>query len=553
MKESVVKALGFLKISKKELEDLIEIPRNQEMGDYAFPCFTLAKKYKKNPIEICKDIAGKIKSKHFEKVVSAGPYVNFFVSKDLLARSVLGRISKEKDKYGSSKAGKNKVIVVESSSPNIAKPFGIGHLRSTIIGNAIGNIAEFQGYNVKRINYLGDWGTQFGKLIAGYKKKGKIAELKKDPIKYMLKLYIEGNKEEYADSAREWFKKLESGDSEAKKLWKLFRDLSLKDFSKTYNKLGIKFDVLSGESFYNNKMSAVVKTLERRKLLKKDQGAEIVDLKEHGLGVSLIKKSDGATLYVTRDLAAAIERKKKYGFSKMIYEVGREQGLHFRQLFKILELMGYKWAKDCVHVDHGLYLGSDGKRFRTRAGGNIWMEDVLESTIEIAKNEIKKRQKVSAKELEARAKKIAISAIFYGDLKNHRTNDVVFNLKHFLSFDGDTGPYLLYSYARSQSILKKAKYKPGKLKIKDVSSDEKKLVSMLGKFPDVVKKAYDNLTPNVIANYSYGLSKAFSEFYHEVKVLGSDREDFRLRLVGAFSQTLKNSLNLLGIDVVDRM
>ena len=556
MKNDVVRALQFLKIGKKELKSLVEVPKDPKMGDYALPCFTLAKKLKKNPADIAKDISSKVKlGSVFENVESVGPYVNFFISRGKLAEETIKAINKGSDEYGSSKVGRGKKIVVEMSSPNIAKPFGIGQLRSTIIGNSISNICEFQGYKTIKINYLGDWGTQFGKIIVGYKKIGKANELKKDPIKHMLKLYTEGNKEKYEDEAREWFKKLESNNLEVKKLWNNFRELSLKYFREIYKKLGIKFDVFSGESQHSNKMmELVVNKLKNKKLIKKDQGAEIVDLEKYGLGISLIKKSDGATLYITRDLAAAIHRKNKYKFDKMIYEVGSEQNLHFRQLFKILELMGYKWAKDCVHVNHGLYLGKDGKRFRTRKGKTVFMEDILDETIELAKKEIKKRHNLSGKEIDERARKIAIAAIFYGDLKNYRGNDVVFDIERFLSFEGDTGPYLLYSYARAKSILKKAKYnKQKKFVIGNMSESEKRLVSLISDFPEVVKHSYENLTPSNIANYSYELAKVFNEFYHDSKVIGSDSEQFKLKLVDAFSQTIKNSLVLLGIEVIEEM
>jgi len=556
MKEEVIKSVGFLKLNKKELEELIEIPRNLKMGDYALPCFSLAKKLRKNPVEIAKDVADKVKlNGNFEKVEAVGPYVNFFVSGHVIAKKVIGRVSKEKNKYGSNNFGKGKKVVVEMSSPNIAKPFGIGHLRSTIIGNSLSIICESQGFKTIKINYLGDWGTQFGKIIVGYKKIGKAEGLKKDPVKYMLKLYTEGNKEKYEDEAREWFRKLEGNNAEARKLWKTFRELSLKHFGEIYEKLGIKFDVVSGESHYSNKiMGDIVSKLKNKKLIKKDQGAEIVNLEKYGFGVSLIRKSDGATLYATRDLAAAIDRYKKYRFSKMIYEVGSEQNLYFKQLFKILELMGNRWAKDCVHVNHGLYLGEDGKRFRTRKGKIVFMEDVLSETIELAKKEIKKRHKVNKKDLEGRAKKIAIAAIFYGDMKNYRGNDVVFDVKRFLSFDGDTGPYLLYSYARAKSILRKSRYnEKKKFVIGEINENEKRLISLIGNFPEIVEKAYNDLAPNLIANYAYELSRAFSDFYHNVKVIGSEEEQFRLRLVWAFSQTMKNALELLGIEVIEEM
>ncbi|MDD5700360.1 MAG: arginine--tRNA ligase, partial [Candidatus Nanoarchaeia archaeon] len=409
-------------------------------------------------------------------------------------------------------------------------------------------------YKTVKINYLGDWGTQFGKLIAGYKKIGNEKKLKSNPIKHMLELYVEGNKEEYDEESRQWFKKLEDGNKEAVSLWKKFKDYSLKDFDKIYKTLGIKFDVISGESFYNNKMGATVSELKKKKLLKESEGAQIVDLEKYNLGVCLIKKSDGATLYATRDLTAAIDRHKKFKFDKMIYEVGQEQKLHFQQVFKILGLMGYNWAKSCIHVYHGLYLDKDGKKFATREGKTVFMEDILSETIELARLEILKREKLKEKELEERAEAIAIAAIFYGDLKSYRANDIVFDINKFLSFEGDTGPYLLYSYARAKSILRKAKYKQKpKIKAGSLNNSEKNLVLKLSAFPEAVAHANQNLSPNLIANYSFELAQMFNEFYHANQVIGSENEAFRLALVDSFSQVLKNALSLLGISVIEKM
>ena len=439
------------------------------------------------------------------------------------------------------------------SSPNIAKPFGIGHLRSTIIGNSLSEIAKFQGYDVTKINYLGDWGTQFGKMIVGWKKKGNEIKLKKEPIKHLLELYVEGNKTEYEDDARKWFKKLEDGDKEALQLWNKFKEYSLKEFDIIYNFMGIKFDVLSGESKYNDKMEDTIKLLAEKGLLEESEGAQIVNLEEYKLGVCLIKKSDGATLYATRDITAAIERQNDYKFSKMIYEVGNEQRLHFQQLFKVLELLGFQWAKDCVHVNHGLYLDEDGKKFATRKGKTIFMEDILSETVALAKEEIKKREKLDEKELEERAKKIALAAIFYGDLKNYRANDIIFDVNKFISFEGNTGPYLLYSYARAKSILRKANFKETNIEVKDLSESEKALINKLASFPEVVQHSFDNLSPNIIANYSFDLSQLFNEFYHSSQVIGSEQEALRLSIVNCFAQTLSNALSLLGISVIEKM
>ena len=540
-------------LKKEEILQALEIPKDSALGDCAFPCFSLAKVLKKSPMEIAKSLASNIKSTDFEKIEAVGPYINFFVNRNFLAAEVLKKIQKEGDKYGSSSIGKGKSIVIDMSSPNVAKPFGIGHLRSTIIGNSIAKISTFLGFKVIKINYLGDWGTQFGKLIIGYKKFGSPEKLKKDPIKNLQEWYVQVNKDESLEpEAREWFKKLEEGDKEALKLWKLFREVSLKKFDEIYKLLGIKFEVISGESLYN-KMEKTLDLLKEKGLLKKAQGAEIVDLTEYALGACLIRKSDGATLYATRDLTAAIERFQDYHFHKMIYEVGSEQKLHFKQVFKVLSLLGFNWAENCIHADHGLYLDSDGKKFATRKGKTVFMEDVLEETIALAKQEIEKREKLAKKEIERRAKAIALSAIFYGDLKNYRSNSIIFDIDKFLSFEGDTGPYLLYTYARARSILRKAKYKKGRYSINELTDLEKQLINQLSSFPEIAKHAYENLAPNIIANYSFQLAQLFNEFYHKNQVIGSENEKFKLALVDSFSQVLKNSLALLGISTLERM
>ena len=562
MKKAVVKvlkkALKEKGIDMKgiEIENLLEIPPNPELGDYSFPCFSLAGKLKDNPSQIAIELRGKIgdaPATDFEDVQTKGPYLNFFMNRKSLARQVVWDAILKKKDYGQSKIGKGKKVVVEFSSPNIARSFGIGHLRSTIIGNSLANIFEFQGYKVIRINYLGDWGTQFGRLILGYKKFGNEKKLEKDPIKHLMEIYVKVNKKQYEKGARKEFKKLEEGDRKSLMLWKLFKGMSLEEFEKIYKLFGIKFDSIEGESHYNKKTEKIVEELKEKGLLKKSKGAQIVNLKKYGLDISLIKKSDGATLYATRDLAAAVSRYKKHKFEKMIYEVGQEQRLYFKQLFKILELIGYDWAKNCEHVYHGHYLDKDGKRFRTRKGKTVFMGDILNETIAMAEKEIKKREpKISKKQLKERAIKIAIAAIFYGDLKNNHRNNIIFNIKKFVSFEGNTGPYILYSYARASSIMKKAPEQK-KFKVYDLEPKETELVKKLSQFPEVILNAYRSLNPSIIANYSYQLAQIFNEFYHTCKVIGSEQEAFRLALVQSFRQVLKNSLELLGIRTVEEM
>src|SRR3989338_3308721 len=415
-------------LPKEQILSLIEIPKDSSLGDYAFPCFSLSILLKKNPVEIAKEISSDISSPDFENIQAVGPYLNFFLDRKHLASSVIQKILKERSKYGSSTLGKGKTIVIDLSAPNIAKPFGIGHLRSTIIGNAISNLAKSQGFKVIKINYLGDWGTQFGKLILGYKKFGDKTKLNKAPIQHLLEIYVQVNADPSLEQeARDWFKKLESGDKEAIQLWTLFKTLSLNEFEKIYALLGIRFDVISSESQYNQEMQLAMKEMEKKKLTEESDGAIIINLEN--LGVCLIQKSDGTTLYMTRDIAAATDRYKKYHFHKMIYEVGAEQKLHFQQLFSILELMGYSWSKQCVHVDHGLYLGTDGKKLATRKGKTIFMEEIFSETVSLAKEELIKRKKLPLKELEKRALSIARAAIFFGDLKNYRSNDSIFDIQ----------------------------------------------------------------------------------------------------------------------------
>jgi arginyl-tRNA synthetase len=553
MKKHLSKHLyKFIPLTQTEILSTIELPPTPELGDYAFPCFTLSKKLKQSPQEIAGNLSKKIQTgKIIEKVESRGPYINIFLNKTKLAKQVLLSIKKQKEEYGSSRVGKGKTIVIDMSSPNIAKPFGVGHLRSTIIGNSIAKISAFLGYKIKKVNYLGDWGTPFGKVIEGYKKFGSPTKLKQQPIKHLFEVYIKAA--DLDEEGRSWFKKLELGDKEALALWKQFRALSIAEFKQIYQTLKIEFDVYSGESVYNNKMSSTINKLREKNLLEKSEGALIVNLEKYGLGVALIQKSDNTTLYTTRDITAAIDRKKKYKFDKMIYEVGSEQKLHFKQVFKILDLMGYKWSKDCIHVDHGLYLDEDGKKFATRKGKTLFMQDIIDETKDLAKKEISKREKLPKKELENRALKIALAAIFYGDLKNYRSHDVHFNIKRFLSFEGNTGPYLLYTYARAKSILSKAKILPKNFSVTSLESLEKNLLFKLSQFPVVVLQAHESFSPNLIANYSYELSQSFNEFYHSCPVLNSSQESFRLTLVDSFSQTLQNALGLLGIETIENM
>jgi len=545
-----------IKITREEIESKIEVPPSIEMGDYAFPCFFLAKQLKDPPHQIALEIREKIGTEpptDFDDIATNGPYLNFFLDRKNLARKVVwDAITKKKD-YGKGKIGKGKKILFEFSSPNVAKPFGVGHLRSTIIGNSLANIAEFLGYKVIRTNYLGDWGTQFGRILFGYDRWGSDAKLRKDPLEHLMQVYVKANKKSFDKDAKEWFKKLEDKDRKAMMLWKIFKERSIEEFNKIYKEMDVKFDFYTSESETVKYTSDILKQLENKKLLEKSKGAMIVDLNKYNLDVCLVVKSDGATTYVLRDLAEATERHKKYKFDMMVYETGNEQSFYFKQLFKILDLLGYKWANNCFHVDHGLYLDKKGKKFSTRKGKTVFMKDILEETEDLAKQEIKKRSaRMSKENLENRARKIAIAAIFYGDLKNNRNNNIVFDPKKFVSFEGDTGPYILYSYARASSIIKKSG-QPGKFVIDELENKELEIVQKILQFQDIVEKAFATRSPSLIANYCYDLSKLFNEFYHSCPVIGSDKEPFRLALVEAFRVVLKNALGLLGIETLLEM
>jgi len=547
-----------LDIKSEQIEQRLEVPPSIDMGDYSFPVFSLVEKSKMMPDELAiklREVIGNIPETDFDDVQTVGGYVNFFLDRKNIARKVVWEAISQKNNFGRSKIGAKKKIIIECSSPNIAKPFGVGHLRSTIIGNSIAKIAEFLGYKPIKINYLGDWGTQFGKLIFGFEKWGDEDKLMKNPIEHLMKLYVKVNKyKKYEEPSREAFRKLEQRDRKYLMLWKLFRQLSIQEFKKIYKQLNIEFDIYSGESESVKYTQRVIDELKEKELLKKSEGAWIVDLEKYNLGISLIQKTDGTTLYATRDLAEAIRRKEKYKFERMIYEVGQEQKFYFQQLFKILELLGYEWAANCMHVDHGLYLGKDGKKFSTRKGKTVLMQEIFDTTTDLTKKEIKKRfPGLSKAELEKRAKKIAIAAIFYGDLKNNRTNNMIFDLKKFTSFDGNTGPYIQYSYARAGSIVKKAKNQE-KFEINELNAQELELVKALSNFSEVVLDAFEHLNPSVIANYCYNICQKFNEFYETSWVINSgESESFRLALVESFRRILKNGMSLLGIDMLEEM
>uniref|UniRef100_UPI00403F1032 arginine--tRNA ligase n=1 Tax=Oceanobacillus sp. FSL K6-2867 TaxID=2954748 RepID=UPI00403F1032 len=536
--------------------DLIEKPKFEEQGDVAFPCFTLAKELRKAPNIIAKELAGKVNHPIFERVVANGPYVNAFLNQRMVSKHTLASIIKKGDRYGSMNFGKGENITIDFSSPNIAKPFSMGHLRSTVIGNSLANIVEKCGYQSIRINHLGDWGTQFGKLMVAYKLWGVEERVKKEPIQELLKLYVQFHAEAENDStleddARAWFKKLEDGNEEAYSLWKWFRDESLLEFGEIYNLLGVHFDSYHGEAFYNDKMDRVINLLEESELLQVSDGAEVVDLSEHELAPCLIKKSDGATLYATRDLTAAIYRQETYKFEKSYYIVGHEQSLHFNQIFLVLQKLGYDWAKQLVHIPFGFIL-KDGKKMSTRKGKVVLLEEVIQEAIQLAEKSIAEKNP-SLQNKAVIAETVGVGAIIFHDLKNDRQNNIEFSLEDMLKFEGATGPYVQYTHARACSILRKAEYEDTVMNgLNDSSSWS--VVKLLMEFPAAIERSFNYHAPSQIAKYLIELSQEFNKYYGNVKVLIKDEElESRLALVKATTIVLKEGLRLLGVNAPHEM
>lgn len=556
-------------IIKSEIEDLtleeitalIEVPPNKEMGDYAFPCFKLAKIFRKAPNAIAEDLAGKIQpTDDINKIVNLGGYVNFFVNKESLAKKVINQVLSEKENYGKSKFGKGKTVVVEFSSPNIAKPFHIGHVRTTVIGNALSKIYQSQGYHVEKLNHLGDYGTQFGKLIVAYKLWGDKQAVEKDPIKELLKLYIRFHDEaeakpEMEDEAREWFTKLENGDQEAKDLWQWFRDESLKEFSRVYDLLDIDFDSYVGESFYSDKMPAVIEELKEKNLLVESDGAMIVDLEDSKLPPALIQKRDGSTLYLTRDLASAFYRKKIYNFDKSIYVVGAQQELHFKQCFEIIKRMGYDWYKDMVHVQFGMVALEEGT-MSTRKGRVVFLEDVLNQAINRTRQIIEEKNP-DAENIDEVAKAVGVGAVVFQELSNSRIKDYTFSWDRTLSFEGETGPYVQYTHARCCAVLRKAD-QPVSADINyEALSDQDAadVLSVLETFNKSIMTAMKKNEPHIVTRFVLDLAQAFNKFYHNSPILVEDDDlrAARLALVEATRQTIENALKILGMKAPQKM
>lgn len=563
MKNKEVVAKAVFDVVKDDLtidqvERLLENPKSAAHGDVAFPAFSLAKIYRKAPQQIASDLAEKIDDTSFEKIEVVGPYLNFFMDKQKVSHEVLSTVIEQGEHYGDLNIGNGDNVPIDMSSPNIAKPISMGHLRSTVIGNSIALILQKVGYQPVKINHLGDWGTQFGKLIVAYKNWGTEEEVRNNPIAELLRLYVEFHEKAEDDPSleeegRAAFRRLENGEEEAVRLWEWFRSESLKEFDKIYNMLGITFDSYKGEAFYEDKMDEIVELLEEKHLLKEDQGAEIVDLSAYDLNPALIKKRDGGTLYITRDMAAALYRKRTYDFAKSLYVVGNEQSYHFKQLKAVLKEMGFDWSDDMHHIPFGL-ITKDGKKLSTRKGKVVLLEEVLNDAIQSAQDQIAEKNP-SLENKEEIAKQVGVGAVIFHDLKNDRLNTFDFTLDEVVRFEGETGPYVQYTYARAMSILRKAEFKPDKNKnyaLDDEGSWE--IVKFIQGYPEMILEAADKYEPSVVAKHAIRLSQAFNKYYGNTRILAEDeQQEARLALVYVVTVLLKEDLNLLGLQAPERM
>lgn len=552
--------LGFdTGLTEEEISDLIEIPPNSEMGDYAFPVFKLAKTFRKAPNLIAEELAQKaFENENIKKIANVGPYVNFFVNNSKLIESVLTEAIK--DDFGSSHIGVGKNVVLDFSSTNIAKPFHIGHLRSTVIGNAIRNIMKHQGFNTTGVNYIGDYGTQFGMMISAYLKWGDEDKINTDPIKELLNLYVKYNKvakedEAYMDEARDWFDKLEKKDPTAVKLWSWFREISLKEFQRVYDLLGVKFDNFNGESFHSQFIGDALEAIDKKNLLEESDGAMIINLDDENLPPVLIKKSNGSSTYLTRDIATAMYRKKTYDFYKNVYVVASQQKLHFEQLRAVLKKMGFDWWNDCEHVSFGMVSMKDGS-MKTREGKVIFLEDVLNRAIDKTKSIIEERNP-NLEHKEEVAKQVGVGAVIFQDLFNNRIKDYTFDWDQVLNFDGETGPYTQYTFARSCSILDKGGFGIKENSKFDLLVDETEIdiVKHLAKFDEVLLNATEKYEPSFLTRYTVELAKLFNKFYANCPINTAEDElkYQRLYLTYSVNKCLKLSLSLLGIEAPVRM
>ena len=568
-KEEIAKILSAAveELSAEEIREIIEVPQDSKMGDYAFPCFRLAKVMRKAPPLIAQEIGEKLSGEGIlSRVEVVNAYVNMFLNKEEMIKDTIGEVILKGDSFGRNDLGEGKKVIVEYSSPNIAKPFHIGHIRSTVIGNSLYKIYDALGYDVMRINHLGDYGTQFGKMIAAYRHWGNKEDVEREPIKTLLSYYTRFHEEaetnpQLEEEARAIFAKLEQGAPEEVELWQWFREESLKEFSRVYNMLGIEFDSYNGESFYSDKMPAIEQELRDKGLLKESQGAEVVDLEEDGLGVALIKKSDGSSLYITRDIAAAVYRKETYDFFRNIYVVASQQTLHFQQLFKILELMGRDWAPSCVHIPFGLVRLEEGT-MSTRHGRVVFLEDVLNGAVEKTR-EIILEKNPNAENVDEIAATVGIGAVIFNELSNNRIKDYVFSWNQVLNFDGETGPYVQYTHARLSSLLRKAGEEAAS-KALDVDSMDfslikgeaaMELVKLIYAYPEVVRQAGERYEPSLITRHIVDIAQNFNKFYHDEHIIVDDENEklAKLAIVHATKTCLKNGLDLLGVKAPERM
>lgn len=565
-KENIAQKISEVtNIDKEELKTYIEIPPNSDLGDYAFPCFKLAKSLRKAPPVIASEIkeAIKLDDGSIEKIEIVGGYLNIYINKASLAETVLKEVAQQQEKYGSSNIGMGKNVVIDYSAPNIAKPFHIGHLRSTVIGGALYKIYNFLGYNSVGINYLGDWGLQFGKVMAGYDMWKDEYDFSQSEIQAILKIYVrfcqeEKEKPELTELAREYFKRLEDGEEKEVETWKWIRRISLENYQKTYNLLNSKFDSYNGESYYNDKMDAVVDELREKGLLKESEGAQVVDLSEYDMPPCIIITSAGTTIYATRDLASLKDRINKYDFDKAIYVVGNEQRLHFKQVFKVLELMGYpEYARKCEHVPFGLVVDKDGEKIGSRKGNSIFLEDILKEAIQKVEKIIDEKNP-GLEDKEEVARKVGVGAIIFNDLSNSRIKDEIFDWDMLLNFQGETGPYIQYIYVRTRSLLEKAGYVPDLENINFSKLQEKEAVEtlkLLYRFNEFVTLAADKNEPSIISRYLIDVAQNFSTFYNEHKIITEDKavQDARLALTYAVGTVLKSGVTLLGMEMPNKM
>jgi len=545
-------------LTVQETAEAIEIPPDMALGDYGFPCFPLAKQLRQAPAKIAADLASKVTVRApILEACSAGPYLNFRVDRRAFAEEVFAAIAEEGGRYGGSSEGNGKTVLVEFSSPNIAKPFGIGHLRSTVIGNSLSRIYKALGYELIRINHVGDWGTQFGKMIAAFRRWSGQTDPGQTTVEEQYQLYVRFHQEaeanpELEDEAREWHRRIEEQDPEARGLWEAFRDASLRDFQRTYDLLGVEFDSWAGESFYEDRLDCVVQMALDEGIAKEDDGAIIVDLSEFDIPPCLLRKSDGATLYATRDLAAVLYRWETYHFDRLIYVVGAPQNLHFQQLFGVLRRLGVQWIDRCMHVNFGHIRG-----MKTREGSLVLLEDVLQRSMDLVRQVIRERQFDVEDEYEV-TRQVGIGAIIFADLSRRRIKDIEFNWDEILNFDGETGPYAQYTHARLCSVLRKhgepvdsaADLSPL------VEPEEWRLVRAIAGFPDSVRKAADQNEPSIVTAYLLELCAAANQFYQRLRVNDPEapaRTKARARLVDAVRQTIANALDLLGIAAPERM